>query len=285
MLAPRQILKENFAESPWLRRRPEEGFVVFQLMARAGDPLDRILQRMGENGVEAIDLNLACDAMAIRAKEAGSALFENFAALRRVVTEARRYWPGILTAKVRLGSRGPEWQTHFRERVEFLEAAGVDALIVHPRFFEDKFARRAQHEQVPWVASLTRLPLVANGDLGFAEQVQAQWPHLQTASAIMIGRMAVARPWVFAAWDNTIAVDYPQVWRKLFQYVREDFPPEAAVTRIKMFTKYFAANYAFGHAFYHGLAKAQTLDELSRQAEEFFSRSPATVKLPMLSGL
>ena len=46
---------------------------MFQLMVRAGDPLDRILGCLGEQGVEAVDLNLACDAMNIRACEAGSA--------------------------------------------------------------------------------------------------------------------------------------------------------------------------------------------------------------------
>ena len=53
MLAARQILREDPHGSPWLRRRPQEGFTVFQLMVRATDPLDRILARLGEHGVEA----------------------------------------------------------------------------------------------------------------------------------------------------------------------------------------------------------------------------------------
>ena len=105
MLAARQILEEDFGESPWLRRRPAEGPLVFQLMVRAGDPLERIMNRLGEQGVRAIDLNLACDALSIRACEAGSALFENLGALQSVLHQARRHWPGLLTAKIRLGSQ------------------------------------------------------------------------------------------------------------------------------------------------------------------------------------
>jgi len=163
MLAARQLLAEDFQASPWVKRPRDDGLTVFQLMVRAGDPLDRVLDRLGEEGVEAVDLNLACDAFSIRTCEAGSSLFEDLAALGRVAEQARRCWPGILTAKVRLGSRRPNWQAAFEEHIRRLEDTGFDALIVHPRFFEDKFRRRAQLELLPWVATLTRLPLIANG--------------------------------------------------------------------------------------------------------------------------
>ena len=72
MLAARQILSENSRKSPWLRRRPEEGFMVYQLMLGPGDPLERIVDRLGEAGAEALDLNLACGSRAARACSAGS---------------------------------------------------------------------------------------------------------------------------------------------------------------------------------------------------------------------
>src|SRR5512142_2274068 len=61
MLAARRLLSEDFRSSPWVRRRPEETCLVYQLMVGDGDPLDRILGRLHENGAEAVDLNLACD--------------------------------------------------------------------------------------------------------------------------------------------------------------------------------------------------------------------------------
>jgi tRNA-dihydrouridine synthase len=283
MLAARQILKEDFHESPWLKRRPEEGRVVFQLMACEGDPLDRILAKLGEHGVEAVDLNLACDALSIRAQSAGSALWENFDALRWVVQETRRHWPGIMTTKIRLGSRRPDWEPRFVERLRLLEQTGVDAVIVHTRHFEDKFRRRARHELIPWVASLTRLPLIANGDLGGPEQ--AQLPHLQPASAIMIGRLAVACPWVFAAWSRPLQLDHAAVWLRMFAYIAEDFAPATAVSRIKMFTKYFAANFAFGHSFYHDVAKAESLEAIRDRALAFLNRNPAILTHPTVAGL
>jgi tRNA-dihydrouridine synthase B len=285
MLAARQILKEDFAASPWLRRRPEEGPLIFQLMVRVGDPLERILGRLGEHGVGAVDLNLACDAFSIRACEAGSALFENLASLRSVLEEARRHWPGLLTAKVRLGSRRPDWEPRFVERVRLVEEAGLDAVILHPRFFEEKFRRRARHELMGWAASVTRLPVIANGDFSGRASVEAQAPHLGPACAVMIGRMALVQPWLFAAWDQPLEVDRAGVWRSMQRYIAEDFPPPIALRRLQMFTKYFAANYSFGHRLRVETANAASLEELHERAEAFFARNPAILAQPSVAGL
>lgn len=285
MLAAPQILSENFRTSPWLRRRPQESCVVYQLMVNAEDPLERVLDRLGEAGAEAVDLNLACNAKAIRSRWAGSALFENLESLRVVLHKVRKLWPHVLTAKIRLGHQRPEWQPRFVERLRLLEEAGVDAVILHPRFFEEKFGRRARHELFPWVASLTRLPLIANGDVSGPETLQGQAGHFQSVSAVMLGRMAVARPWIFANWDRPGSVDLAAIWNLMHQYVSEDFQPAVALRRLQMFTKYFAANFKFGHQFKVDLAHATSMDDIRQRAEDFFSRAPITVAQPTVAGL
>lgn len=285
MLAARQILAEDFTLSPWVRRRPEEGFLFYQLMVRSGDPLDRIMARLQSRDVEAVDLNLACGAWNIRACEAGAALFENLSALQTLLRDARRHWPGLLTVKIRLGQERPDWQPRFLERLRLIEAEGVDAVILHPRFSGDKFKRRARTELFPWVAENTPMPVIANGDLNSAGQVRDLGAPLQSAQAVMIGRMAVAQPWIFSTWDNPKAVDMGEIWRKMHRYIAEDFEPPVAIRRIKMFTKYFAANFQFGHAFNVSISNAPDLEEARLRAEDFFSRNPATLATPMVAGL
>ncbi len=280
MLAARQILSEDFFASPWLRQRPGEGALIFQLMVRRGDPMERIFGRMADNGVEMVDLNLACNAWTIRQCEAGSALFENFEALRSTVPEARRHWPGLLTAKIRLGSQRVDWESRFEERVKFLEDSGVDALTLHPRFFEEKFKRRARHELLAWAASLTRLPIIACGDFSGPKSVHDQAQMLKPAAAIMIGRMAVARPWIFSSWDRAEAVDPGEIWRKMHRYISEDFPPLIALRRLQMFTRYYAANFPFGHHFNVDISKAANLEEALESANHFFERSPILLAQP-----
>ena len=285
MLAVPQILSENFETSPWLRRRPQDNCVVYQLMVNAEDPLERVLERLGEAGAEAVDINLACNAKAIRSRWAGSALFENLDSLRAVLHKVRSLWPHVLTAKIRLGHQRPEWQPRFVERLRLLEDAGVDAVILHPRFFEEKFGRRARHELFPWATSLTRLPLIANGDLTGPDSLLGRDGHFRSVSAVMLGRMAIARPWIFANWDRPVNVDLAAIWRLMCQYVSEDFRPVVALRRLQMFAKYFAANFKFGHQFKVNLAHATSLEDVQRRAEDFFARAPITVAQPNVSGL
>jgi len=285
MLAARQILNENFEKSPWLKRRPIEGCVFYQLMINAGDPFERILCRMAEHGVQAIDLNLACNAPQIRACSSGSALFEQPTAMEQAVKTIRANWPGILTAKIRLGSHRMGWQTRFIERIRILEDAGVDALVLHTRFFEDRFRRTAHHRYFAWAKEQTRLPMIVNGDLEGSSHVNSMASELKSASGIMIGRMAVVRPWLFAAWNSPFDPDYANVWRKMSDYITEDFDAETALRRIQMFSKYFGANFAFGHQFNCILGRAKTLAELRQFADDFFSKPPAIISRPVVAGL
>ncbi len=244
-----------------------------------------MVERLGEGGADALDLNLACNAKLIRSCAAGSALFEDLEALRTVLHNARKVWPHILTAKIRFGRERTDWERRFVERLRLLEDAGVDAVILHARFFEDKFKRRARHELFPWAASLTKLPLIANGDLNGPDTLQARAADFKSASAIMLGRMAIVRPWVFATWKESKHVDLADIWRTMFRYVIEDFPPAVAVRRMLMFTKYFSANFKFGHQFKVELGRAQSVEELRQRAEDFFGRAPLTVAQPTIVGL
>jgi tRNA-dihydrouridine synthase B len=285
MLAARQILSENFSQSPWLRRHPQESCLVYQLMVNSSDPVERVLGRLEEAGAEALDLNLACNSRTVRSCVAGSALFEDLEALRVLLPRVRRHWPHVLTAKIRLGRQRPEWQSRFAERLRLLEEAGVDAVILHTRFVEERFGRRARHELYPWAASLTRLPLIANGDLTGPDTVEEGREHFGSVSAIMLGRMAIARPWVFATWGQSTEVDLGAMWEKMYHNIREDFPPALALRRLQMFTKYFAANFKFGHQFNVDLARASSPEEMCKRAQDFFSRGPATMAQPTVMGL
>jgi tRNA-dihydrouridine synthase len=284
MLAARQILSENFKKSPWLRRHPQETCLFYQLMVNGKDPIERVLGRLEETGAEALDLNLACDSRAARSCLAGSALFADLDALSFVIRKVRKYWPHLLSAKIRLGHEGPDWQARFVTRLRVLEEAGVDAVILHARFVEERFKRRARHELFPWAASLTRLPIIANGDLTDPGAIRLRGNDFKSVSAIMLGRIAVACPWIFATWDRPGNIDLASIWDRMHHYIAEDFPPNLALRRLQMFTKYFAANFKFGHQFNVDLARASSLQDMRERAHAFFSRGPATMANPTFIG-
>lgn len=285
MLSGRHILKEDPQSSPYVRRRAQEERVFYQVMLRPSDPVEEIIGRVGGMEPDGVDINLACYAPVIRRLEAGSQLFENLPALKDVLGRVRASWPGPLTVKIRLGSDTSGAEERFVERIKVIEDAGVDAITLHVRFFEDKFKRRARHELFQWATTLTKLPIIANGDITSPALVQQNDRLFATVAGLMIGRMAIARPWIFASWHRPVEVDMGEVWRRLHRYVCEDFPPEKALRRIRLFSRYYARNYLFGHHFMVAIDQAPTVEDALIRADAFFATNPDVLQDPSMQGL
>jgi tRNA-dihydrouridine synthase len=206
--------------------------------------------------------------------------------MKRVLAGVRRGFDGPLTAKIRLGRDVPDWQAAFAQRVAAIRDSGADAVILHPRFIGQKLRRHARHELLAWAAGEARLPLIVSGDLTCAEDVERRREALSHAAGMMIGRMAVAQPWVFAQWrGDRPAVDPVGVWMRLFEYVVEDFAPNRRLARIKMFTEYYARNFPFGHTLFSRIQSSQSMEEAHRRAGEFFAAAPSVVARPSVTGI
>lgn len=285
MLSGRHILKEDPQSSPYVRRRSQESRVFYQIMLRPSDPVEEIVSRVGAMSPDGIDLNLACYAPVIRKLDAGSRLFENLPALKDILGRVRASWPGPLTAKIRLGSATVGSEERFVERIRAIEDAGVDAITLHVRFFEDKFKRRARHELFHWATTLTTLPIIANGDITSREIVEQHTGLFSSVAGVMIGRMAIARPWIFASWNHPVFVDMGEVWRRLHGYLLEDFPPDKALRRMRLFSRYYARNFLFGHHFAVSIDRAETMADALARADAFFATNPETLKDPSMQGL
>lgn len=285
MLSGRHLLREDLRTSPFVKRRPVEKTVFYQLMLRPDDPVDRIIGRLGEIAPDGIDINLACYAPVIRQLDACSRLFENLPALERVLKAARASWNGPLTVKIRLGHSTLGHEARFVERLRVIEEVGIDAITLHTRFFEDKFKRRARHELFAWATTLTRLPIIANGDITSAATVRDHAELFRSVAGFMIGRMAIARPWIFSAWDQPREIDYAEVWRRMHAYICEDFQPAIAIKRIRLFSKYYARNYQFGHTFEMRIHNAATTEDALERANAFFDTPQPMHAEPSLMGL
>ena len=187
--------------------------------------------------------------------------------------------------KIRLGKNQPDWQDQLARRLKLIEDCGVDALTVHPRFREEKLKRSARHDLFPWVAAQTRLPVIANGDILGPAVLEANPGYFEPTAGIMLGRIAAVQPWIFAHWRCPGPVDYAGVWGKMFQYMCEDFIPQKAVFRMKIFTAYYARNFAFGHTLFTRVQNAKTLEAIREAGLRFLSAAPRLVPAPSTSGV
>ncbi|MBU6260281.1 MAG: tRNA dihydrouridine synthase DusB [Burkholderiales bacterium] len=151
-----------------------------------------------DRGAQIIDINMGCPAKKVCNKWAGSALMQDeplaLAIVEAVVAAcAPRGVP--VTLKMRSG-----WCAGQRNAVSIAraaEAAGIAMVTVHGRTREQGYGGRAEHETVAAVKAALRIPVVANGDIASPEQARAVLA-ATGADALMIGRAAQGRPWIFA---------------------------------------------------------------------------------------
>jgi len=245
-----------------------------------------------------------------------AALFEDCERLGRVLRTIRSRYDGILTIKIRLGKNREGWEERFAERLKLCEECGVDAVVLHPRFSEDKLKRVCRHQLYAWAAGLTRLPIIASGDIS-PGAVSASPAAFAPLGGIMVGRLAAAQPWVFAQW-NSVAVDggvelgretsranhiepptgaspvagiaagpldYFATWDRFVDYVCEDFPAEKQFSRIKIFSEYFSRNFVFGHTLFSKIRSAADIPAARLRAKDFLHADPAMNKAPSFFGI
>lgn len=167
-----------------------------------------------------------------------------------------------------------------------LEAEGVDAIIVHPRFVEDKFKRVPRHEILSELAAVLRIPLIANGDISGAAYLEERSALWRGVSGWLIGRHAAARPWLFAQWTHPgAAIDGADVTRCFCAYLREDFEPDKALRRLKVWIPYFARNYVFGHTLFAAVQNAPDWPTAQSRLDDFWATHPEPSRYLSVDGI
>ncbi len=150
-----------------------------------------------DNGAQIIDINMGCPAKKVCNKWAGSALMQDEGLALSIVEAvvaacAPRNVP--VTLKMRTG-----WcQSHKNAVVlaRAFEQAGVQMIAVHGRTREQGYKGEAEYETIAAVKAAVRIPVVANGDITTPEKARAVLA-ATGADAVMIGRAAQGRPWIF----------------------------------------------------------------------------------------
>ena len=151
-----------------------------------------------DRGAQIIDINMGCPAKKVCNVMAGSALMSNEAlALRIVEAVVQACLPSNtpVTLKMRTGRNAEQRNALALARAA--ERAGIAMLTVHGRTREQMFTGQAEYETIAEVKAALRIPVVANGDIDSPHKA-LEVLRRTGADAVMIGRAAQGRPWIFA---------------------------------------------------------------------------------------
>ena len=179
------------------RRANHEGEVdpiSVQIVGADAKMLAEAARHNVDRGAQIIDINMGCPAKKICNVMAGSALLQNEPLVGELLDAVVAAVNVPVTLKIRTG-----WDTHNRNAVriaQIAEAAGIQALAIHGRTRACAYTGDAEYDTIRAVKASVSIPVIANGDITTPEKAKFVLQHTG-ADAVMIGRAAQGRPWLF----------------------------------------------------------------------------------------
>jgi tRNA-dihydrouridine synthase B len=172
----------------------EDGPIAVQLAGADPAALAEAARYCVDLGAQVIDINMGCPAKKVCNAASGSALLRDEALVARIIESVVAAVAVPVSLKLRTG-----WAPQNRNApriCRMAESAGVQMLTLHGRTRACGFRGTAEYDTIAEVKSLVRIPVIANGDIDSPQKAWAVLEHTK-ADAVMIGRAAQARPWIF----------------------------------------------------------------------------------------
>ncbi len=205
MVTSRKDLWNSLKTSRRANHEGESGPIAVQIAGTDAAMMAEAALYNVDRGAQIIDINMGCPAKKVCNKWAGSALMQDEAlavSIARAVVQACAARQVPVTLKMRTG-----WCQQHKNAVQparRFEAEGIQMLTVHGRTREQGYRGEAEYDTIAAVKAAVSVPVVANGDITTPEKARAVLAHTG-ADALMVGRAAQGRPWIFREMAHFLA--------------------------------------------------------------------------------
>jgi tRNA-dihydrouridine synthase B len=233
-----------------------------------------------DNGAQIIDINMGCPAKKICNVLAGSALLRDEPLVAQILKAVVEAVPDVpVTLKTRLG-----WDKANRNVplvAKIAEDSGIKALAIHGRTRACMYNGDAQYDLIAEVKSRVGIPIIANGDITTPEKAKLVLEQTG-ADAVMIGRAAQGRPWIFREIEHYLKtgthLPQPEVaeihdvlldhLQDLYAFYGEETGVRVARKHISWYTKGLVGSANFRHM----MNQLPNIDEQMQAVNEFFGQ-------------
>jgi tRNA-dihydrouridine synthase B len=291
MVTSRRDLWNTLKTSRRANHEGEPGPIAVQIAGTEAAMMAEAAVYNIERGAQIIDINMGCPAKKVCNKWAGSALMQDETlalAIAQAVVDACAPHGVPVTLKMRTG-----WCQQHRNAVALarrFEDAGIQMLAVHGRTREQGYGGNAEYETVAAVKAAVRVPVVANGDITTPQQARHVLA-VTGADAIMVGRAAQGRPWIFREIAHFLATGshlapplVAQVRRLLLDHLQDHYALYGEFTGVRSARKHigwYVKTLPGGAAFRTQMNLIDSCEDQTRAVADFFDQLGAqTDRIP-----
>ncbi|MEW6313129.1 MAG: tRNA dihydrouridine synthase DusB [Pseudomonadota bacterium] len=238
-----------------------------------------------DQGAQIIDINMGCPAKKICNVMAGSALLQDEPLVGRIldsVVGAANTAGVPVTLKIRTG-----WDKQNRNAIrvaKIAESAGIQALAIHGRTRACGYSGDAEYDTIAAVKSAIRIPVIANGDITTPQKAK-QVLDYTGADAVMIGRAAQGRPWIFREIEHYLATgtelpppEVAEIHRVLVDHLHDLYAFYGEYSGVRIARKHiswYTKGLAGSASFRHMMNQLQSTVEQLAAVDEFFGQMKA----------
>lgn len=232
-----------------------------------------------DNGAQIIDLNMGCPAKKVCNVMAGSALLQDELLVGRILDAVVAAVNVPVTLKIRTG-----WDKNHRNGVaiaRIAEQAGIQALAVHGRTRACGYTGDAEYDSIAAIKAAVNIPVIANGDITTPEKAKFVLDYTR-ADAVMIGRAAQGRPWLFRIIDHYLKTgqvlpdpSVPEIRRIMLNHLHrlyEFYGERTGVHMARKHISWYSKGQPGGGAFRHEVNKLETIEQQLAVTRDFFDR-------------
>jgi tRNA-dihydrouridine synthase B len=230
-----------------------------------------------DNGAQIIDINMGCPAKKICNVMAGSALLRDEPLVAQILRAVIAAVDVPVTLKIRTG-----WDKQNRNAIQIARMAedlGVQALAMHGRTRACAYMGDAEYDTIAAVKQVIKIPLIANGDITSPEKAKFVLDYTG-ADAVMIGRAAQGRPWIFREIEHylttgthLLAPTVDEIHTVMLEHLHDLYDFYGDLTGMRMARKHiswYTKGLAGSAQFRHSMNTLQTIELQLQAINDFF---------------
>lgn len=231
-----------------------------------------------DNGAQIIDINMGCPAKKICNVMAGSALLRDEPLVSQILKAVVNAVDVPVTLKIRTG-----WDRQNKNAIQIARMAediGIQALTIHGRTRNDLYHGDAEYDTIAAVKQQINIPLIANGDITTPEKAKFVLDYTK-ADAVMIGRAAQGRPWIFRetehflnTGEHMLPPTVDEIHQVMLEHLHDLYAFYGDLTGMRVARKHiswYTKGLSGSAAFRHNMNTLQTIELQLQAINDFFA--------------